>query len=252
MYLSIGMQKQITTQIDKLTRLSRDFFLTTHQILWILNRRRRGKGEAEDEKRKEWLLVGKGPKRLKWKEREWREEIRDRMKRMVFFSLSMAAKEVVEPSGFIMWVHIRYHIVPLLSLLCSPDVSIVGEADSVAPFWSNSAGGDHRLGNLPVSFLFRSPSLSLRVGDGVSGPNRAVRAEIDGSVVCLTLPPIPDNKINLHSSTLMKVPRRYHLFILFSSLYPLSLSLTLWRLASPKMKIKRDCEYYFVVGTTKP
>lgn len=53
-----------------------------------------------------------------------------------------------------------------------------------------------------------------------------------GVLVCLTLPPIPDNKINLHSSTLMKVPRH-----LFSSL---SHSLFLRRMASPELKIGRD------------
>ena len=65
---------QITIQIDKLTRVSGDFFLTTLQNLWILNTRRQRTGEAEDEKRKEWLLVGKGP--IGWSGRRGNEEKR--------------------------------------------------------------------------------------------------------------------------------------------------------------------------------
>ena len=66
------------------------------------------------------------------KRRDWRQDEEGDL--FIYFSFSMAAKEVVETSGYVMWVHIRYHTVPLLSLLCSLDVSIVGKADSVAPF----------------------------------------------------------------------------------------------------------------------
>lgn len=148
-------------------------------------------------------------------------------------SLSRMAKEVVEPIGYIIWIPIRYgtmHFAPFFFQLSRHSAPYPGE---------NRAGGDHRRGIYLEAFYFRS-TLSPSAGRG-SGPNRVVGEEIDGSAVCLTLPPIPDNKINLHSSTLMKVPQRHHLFLLFSSLAP---TLFLWRIVS-KIKIKRDWEYYF-------
>lgn len=79
-------------------------------------------------------------------------------------------------------------------------------------------------GNLPGSLLFSAPPpiplLPLHLcGEGIKAKQSSQSR--DRSAVCLTLPPILDNKINLCSSTLMKVPRHFHLFVLFS-LPPLS------------------------------
>ncbi len=114
-----------------------------------------------------------------------------------------------------------WHIIPPLSPLYSPVSLHLCESRQCAneTLQVGITGGKS-------SFLFPLRSLSPCMWGGASGPNRAVRAEIDGGAVCLTLPPISDNKINLHSSTLMKVPRRHHLFLLFSSL-SLSLSVEL-------------------------
>lgn len=81
---------------------------------------------------------------------------------------------------------------------------------------------ESQTGDLTGSFPFPLHHLSPFVGRG-SGPNRAVGAEIDEIAVCLTLLPFPDNKINFHSSTMIKVPCQHHLF-LFSSLAPSLLS----------------------------
>lgn len=77
-------------------------------------------------------------------------------------------------------------------------------------------------------------SLSPLCGEGIRAKQSSQSRH--RSVVPLTLPPSLDNMINLHSSSLMKVPRHYNLCVLFSSLAP---TFFLWRMVPPAFIMKR-------------
>lgn len=132
--------------------------------------------------------------KLNWK---WSEGIIER-------GGKVAAKEVAQRTG---WLHhpSRCRSDPPL---CVTSLLHLG--------WIHCVAGGKSTWKLSISVWLLPPQRG-----GGWGPSGAVGgAEIDGSAACFTLLPIPDNQINLHSSTLMKVPRRHRLFLLVSSLAP--------------------------------